>query len=97
MQKGLLLPTWMMVLSFIIGLVIVVLWGVSALILNANLAAASFTAMATLFSMGVFTLILVAALIILTIKLWYVMMPFWLGMLVGYLFVTYLSFMGALS
>lgn len=96
-RKGLMIPTWVMIFSFIIGVVIVVIWGMQALVFNANLAAASFTAMATLFSMGVFSLILVAALILLTIKLWYVMVPFWLGMLVGYLFVTYLSFMGALS
>lgn len=90
-------PTWTMVLSFIIGFIVMVIWGIQALVFNANLAAASFASMATLFSMGIFTLILVAALILLTIKLWYVMVPFWLGMLVGYIFITYLSFMGALS
>lgn len=96
-RKAIQLPRWSMVLAFVIGFVLALLIGLQALIFSANTAASSFEALSTLLTMGIFTLVLIGALILLTIKLGYVMVAFWLGLFLGFIFITYLDLMGAIS
>ena len=83
MRRAVALPSFGMVGAFFLGLGIVLLWGMRVAVTGSQVISDFFTALSTLFLSSAVGMVLLVMLIFVTIKLWYIMVPFFLGVLVG--------------
>lgn len=89
-RAGIVLPSWGMMGAFLMGLAIAVWWGMSFAATGADWASGFFDSLGDLF-LNPIGLILMALLILATIKLWYFFVPFWVGVLAGLGIVLFFS------
>ena len=91
MRKALALPTLGMIGAYFLGLIVVVLWGMQVATTGSQVASEFFSALNTLFLSSIMGVVLLVLLIILTIRFWYIMVPFFLGVLSGLLLLAVLG------
>ena len=85
MRKALVLPSWGMIGAFILGIAIILIWGVGAGVTGSNVFAEFFSSFAILLQYPAVAIIMVFLLLISLIKLFYYAISFFMGILVGLL------------
>lgn len=91
MRKAIALPTGGMILSFFAGLVLILIWGINAMVTGSEVASEFFSALAVLFTQDIVGWVLLVLLLIALIKFWYIMVPFFVGVLIGLMALMYLG------
>lgn len=89
--KSVRIPTWGMVASFFLGLGLVILWGMQVAVTGSEVASEFFGALAVLFTSTVIGWALLVLLLVALWKFWYVVVPFFFGIMVGLLILTFLG------
>ena len=91
MRKAVVLPTIPMIGIFGLGTLLIIIWGISGAVYGANAFSEFFASFAVLIQFPVLAIVLIALLLIALVKLFYYVVSFFAGVLVGLFILMFLG------
>lgn len=91
MRKGIMLPSWGMVGTFLIGLALALIWGIQGAVYGAEAFSQFFSSFALVIQYPTIGIILIMVLVVSLVKFFYFVVSFFIGILVGLLILMFLG------